>query len=396
MPPAAQPHVERRLAARLKEWRLRPVKAAKQHCQRRRVMPPFGALVDALDGRPEFIRQIQPSQPIAQPFGHGIVEATQLVGLQQRLGICRLRCETAMACEKLPCRLQRHAALLCPHKRQPCLASDIARGTAAPALRKRLHRHRRATVAQAADEIGQTVIQQVIAGLQQRYQSRHLRMQQLLRISAARGIGIFRKPPHQPPLLLGIHAPPCVAVKPGAQGRNRLGLHIRWWQRDPHRHGIAARALVWRHQLIQLVETFLQLQKIARCQALLQISQCPSMRHGQRHRLRRERAFVRLHRETFLHVGDLQRHHMARRGIVPRPIQRHYAHGADALGWTLDSGEDGLSKKVHAANIDHRIGHADRQTDSPYGTAQRTRSGLGNSYRSVVQLERLLSSRHFS
>ena len=229
---------------------------------------------------------------------------------------------------------------------------QVARGLAGAALRQRLHGHRRAAIAQAAHQIGQAVVEQVVARAQQGHQARHLRMQQALGAAAARGIRIFRQAPHQARLLACGHQPPGIAVQAPAQGRYGGGLHGRLrqlWRLRCRFLGVASQGQGL--HAIQLGKTSLGLQHIAGRQALAQIGQCALACRLQCQRQRGQRAVIDLRDDAGLPLRDLQGHDMARRRVAPLRVQGHQRHGADAFIASLRAGQYGLSKQVHAAGI---------------------------------------------
>ena len=306
-----------------------------QHGQRRMVVSPFGPFVDPLDRRPPSLGQHHLSKPDLQIARHIGGVPTQLVGIQQRLSVTRNR--FALLAHKRQC----HITFVCGQQGQPSLARQILRGAAASALRQRLHGNCGTAIAQAANRIGQTVIEQIVTALQQRNQARHLRIQQRLRRPAARRVHVLGQAPDQTPLLPRRQAPPAIAIELGAQRGDRLGL-----QRRFARHALDARS---RTDLDR--ESALRLQHVPSEHPLLQITL--RALHGQRQRDRqgRERAVIHPLRQSPLELCDLQRHHVPRGGIVAEGIQRHHAQRADAFVGSLNSGQYGLSNEVHAAGI---------------------------------------------
>ncbi|XJC75381.1 hypothetical protein ACHFCA_00800 [Delftia tsuruhatensis] len=374
--PAAQAQVQGGVAAEDGTLVARAIEAGMQHGQQGVVAPPLGTLVDAPYGRPPGACERDALHPGQQLPVDGAIVRAQRIGRQQRLGregvehgLLRLRavlrrggaCLLFPLCPLLPLYpllplipvlLQRRMALLRREQRQPGLVRQVARGLAGAALRQRLHGHRRAAIAQAAHQIGQAVVEQVVARAQQGHQARHLRMQQALGAAAARGIRIFRQAPHQARLLACGHQPPGIAVQAPAQGRYGGGLHGRLrqlWRLRRRFLGVASQGQGL--HAIQLGKTSLGLQHIAGRQALAQIGQCALACRLQCQRQRGQRAVIDLRDDAGLPLRDLQGHDMARRRVAPLRVQGHQRHGADAFIASLRAGQYGLSKQVHAAGI---------------------------------------------
>ena len=368
--PAAQAQVQRGVAAEDGALVARAIEARVQHGQQGVVAPPLGTFVDAPQRRPPGAREGNALHPGQQLLVDGSVVRAQRIGRQQRLwskgleeGVFGLRAAFLRAVFLLgdpgPLRLvllQRRLAFLRLQQGQPGLVRQIARGLAGAALRERLQGHRRAAIAQAPDEVGQAVVEQIVPRAQQCQQAWNLGMQQALGGAAACGVRILGQPPHQPGLLARGHQPPGAAVQAFAQGGNGAGLQGRLRQAWRHRGLSRGRAGGGRRACfsIQLRKALMGLQHIARAQALAQVGQrslaCRLQRLGQGG----ERAVIDLRDDAGLQLRDLQGHDMARcggRGVAARHLQGQHPHGADAFVASLWPGQCGVSKQIHAAGI---------------------------------------------